>query len=192
MTDETLVKEAAGGNEAAFLLLYERHRRAVYQVAYRLTGSREAAEDVTHDCFMSLIRRTDRFDPTRAPLRIYLLAISRNLAVSQHRWSSARVELTAIDEHDPPTTDADPHTRLIARERAARVRQAIGALPVLQREVVVLVEYEELTLAEASAVVGANVGAVSSRLFRARAALRRMLSATLAIEPPISTGTHDE
>ncbi len=49
MTDEVLVKRAADGDEAAFLLLYERHRRAVYHVAYRLTGSREAAEDITHD-----------------------------------------------------------------------------------------------------------------------------------------------
>ena len=66
MTDEALLKRASRGDEAAFLLLYERHRDAVYRFAYRMLDSASAAEDVAHDCFLSLIKQPQNFDSTRA------------------------------------------------------------------------------------------------------------------------------
>ena len=65
---------------------------------------------------------------------------------------------------------------LISRETAAAVRQAVGALPLLQREALVLFEYEELTLDEISKIVAADLAAVKSRLYRAREALRKSLA----------------
>ncbi len=53
MTDETLLERASRGDEAAFLILYERHRDAMFRFAYRLLGSVELAEDVTQDCLVS-------------------------------------------------------------------------------------------------------------------------------------------
>jgi RNA polymerase sigma-70 factor (ECF subfamily) len=56
ITDELLLKKAGEGDQAAFLDLYDRYREPIFRFAYRLLGSVEVAEDVTHDCFLSLIR----------------------------------------------------------------------------------------------------------------------------------------
>ena len=84
-TDEALLARACQGEEAAFLALYERYRDPIYRFAYRLLGSAALAEDITHDCFLSLHRWPEAIDPTRAALRTYLYAAVRNLALKQFR-----------------------------------------------------------------------------------------------------------
>src|SRR4051794_19576081 len=96
MTDERLLKDASRGDEAAFLVLYQRHRDAVYRFVYRLTGSVLAAEDVTHDCFLSLIKSPARFDPSRAELRTYLFAAAKNLSFKHLRPPGAQVPLEEL------------------------------------------------------------------------------------------------
>lgn len=172
MTDEQLLEQAANGNTAAFQILYERYRDPIFRFAYRLLGSVEAAEDVAHDCFLSLIREPARFDSTRASLRTYLYAAARNLAAK--RYHSFGRE-TAIDElaDEPQTAESHgPIKQMLDNELAGEVERAIADLPPLQREALVLFEYEELSLAEIAAVVGADSGAVKGRLFRAREKLR--------------------
>src|SRR5438105_8063078 len=61
MTDEKLLQRAGRGDEAAFLALYERHRTTVFRFAYRMLGSAAVAEELTHDCFLSLVRRPEGF-----------------------------------------------------------------------------------------------------------------------------------
>ena len=70
MEDERLLERAGSGGEKAFALLYERHRQLVFSFAYRLLPSREIAEEVTHDCFLSLFKEPRRFkaDGQRASL----------------------------------------------------------------------------------------------------------------------------
>ena len=179
-TDEALLARACQGEEAAFLALYERYRDPIYRFAYRLLGSAALAEDVTHDCFLSLLRRPEAFDPTRAALRTYLYAAVRNLALKQFR--RPRLEVTLDDlNHEPPATEAQqPLRQLLAAELSEAVRRAIDNLPQLQREALILFEYEELSLAEIAAVVEADVGAVKARLARARENLRRELAPYLA------------
>ncbi len=179
-TDEALIKRASRGEEAAFLLLYERYRDPIYRFAYRLLGSATRAEDVTHDCFLSLLKRPDSFDPTRASLRTYLYAAARNLALKQFR--RPRVEVTLDDLTDEPSTHEaqQPLRQLLAAELAEVVERAVLNLSPLQREALVLFEYEELSLAEIAAVVGADVGTVKARLARARENLRRQLAPYLA------------
>lgn len=175
VTDEQLLGQAANGNTAAFHILYERYRDPIFKFAYRLLGSVEAAEDVAHDCFLSLIKEPGRFDSTRASLRTYLYAAARNL--SAKRYHSLARE-TAIDElaDEPETTERnEPIRRLLDNELAGEVERAIAELPPLQREALVLFEYEDLSLAEIAAVVGADSGTVKGRLFRAREKLRTRL-----------------
>ena len=85
MTDEKLLQKAGRGDEAAFLALYERHRDTVFRFAYRVLGSAALAEEVAHDCFLSLVRRPEAFDPSRASLRTYLYAAARNLSLKHLR-----------------------------------------------------------------------------------------------------------
>jgi RNA polymerase sigma-70 factor (ECF subfamily) len=174
-TDEQLLEQAANGNTAAFQILYERYRDPIFRFAYRLLGSVEAAEDVAHDCFLSLIKEPGRFDSTRASLRTYLYATARNLAAK--RYHSVGRE-TAIDDlaNELHTTQGnEPIRRVLDNELAGEVERAIAELPPLQREALVLFEYEDLSLAEIAAVVGADSGTVKGRLFRAREKLRTRL-----------------
>ncbi len=183
MTDEGLLKSAARGDEAAFLALYQRHREAVFRFAYRLTGSVVLAEDVTHDCFLSLIRAPERFDPSRAAtLRTYLYAAARNLALKHLRPSGAAVTIEELTEEPVGPEVLQPLKQLLDEELSAEVRKAVESLPPLQREALILFEYEELSLAEVAAVVGVETGVVKSRLHRARRNLRQLLAPYLSSE----------
>ena len=177
MTDEKLVQKARRGDETAFVLLYERHRAPVFRFAYRLLGSGPLAEDITHDCFLGLVKHPERFDPGRATsLRTYLFAAARNLAFKHFRQQDGHLALDDLPEAPLIDQGVTPLGRLLEEELSGEVRKAIAALPPLQREAVVLFEYEELSLAEIAIIVEADVGTVKSRLYRAREGLRRTLA----------------
>jgi RNA polymerase sigma-70 factor (ECF subfamily) len=168
-----LVRGARRGNEAAFLTIYSRHRTALFRFVCRLAKSVDLAEDVTQECFLSLLRG-DGFDADRGSLKGYLFGMARNLVFRRLRISEREAE-----EEAEPTTPADILGELLASERAALVAEAVGSLPALQREAIVLFEYEELSLDEIAAITGVDVGAVKARLHRARASLRKRLAALL-------------
>ena len=187
VTDERLLERARSGDEAAFLLLYERYRDAMFRFAYRLLGSAESAEDVTHDCFLSLIKQPERFDPERATLRTYLYAAVRNLALKQFRRLTSEIAVEDLPE-EPRLPDAQhPLRRVLDEELSHQVSKAIGELPPLQREALVLFEYEELSLAEIAEIVGADVGTVKARLHRARERLRKTLAPYLRTNLEVAT-----
>jgi RNA polymerase sigma-70 factor, ECF subfamily len=176
-TDGRLLERAGSGDQTAFLELYERHRTPVFRFAYRLLGSAELAEDVTHDCFLSLMRKPENFVASRGTLRTYLYAAARNLAMKQFRSAGREATLDDLGEdHYPivPVT-AEPLHKLLETELSEKIREAVQNLPPLQREALVLFEYEGLALNEIAAVVGADVGTVKSRLHRARERLKNAL-----------------
>jgi RNA polymerase sigma-70 factor, ECF subfamily len=187
ITDELLLERAGGGDQAAFLLLYERHRNAIFRFAYRLLGSVEVAEDITHDCFLSLIRKPGNFDPQRGALRTYLYSAVRNLAMKYFRSQGRETAIDDLSEHPAVSRREEPLRRLLDEELIAKVREAVADLPPLQREALVLFEYEELPLSEIATVVGTDVGAVKSRLYRARGRLRNSLAPYLNTNPEIVT-----
>jgi RNA polymerase sigma-70 factor (ECF subfamily) len=169
-----LLKRAGKGDKAAFLALYERHRQPVFRFAYRLLGSPELAEDVSHDCFLSLIRKPENFRAERGSLRTYLYAAARNLALKHFRGSAREASLDDVQE-EAETGTAQPLSRLLDKELAILVREAVMALPPLQREALVLFEYEGLSLSEIAQITESDVGAIKGRLFRARERLRTTL-----------------
>ena len=183
VTDERLLEQAASGDGTAFQILYERYRDGIFRFAYRLIGSVEAAEDITHDCFLSLIKEPGRFDPARASLRTYLYAAARNLALKQFNYFSRATAIEDLQEEPAGSGSDGPVRQVLDSELSAQVEKAIAGLAPLQREALVLFEYEELSLAEIGAVVGADVGTVKSRLFRAREALRQKLARYFRIDP---------
>ncbi len=173
MTDGNLLQAAASGDEAAFRLLYERHRAAVFRFAYRLLQSIELAEEITHDCFLSLIKKPTRFDASRASLKTYLCAAARNQAIKHLQRAMTFDELS---QELPGSESWNPLKQVIGAELSAIVRTAVAALPPLQREAVILFEYEDLSLAEIALIVNADVGTVKSRLQRGREKLRQLLA----------------
>lgn len=169
-----LVRDARRGNDASFLALYTRHRTALFGFAWRMTGSQEIAEDVIQECFLALACGTG-YDAGRSRLQTYLFGVARHIVLRHLRISTREAE--ELDETAAPLDILDD---FLATERAEIVRQVIAGLPVLQREAIILFEYEELSLAEIAAITGVDVGAVKARLRRAREALRKRLKPLLS------------
>lgn len=180
MTDDELLRDAGRGNEAAFAELYQRHRDAVFRFAYRMLGTVELAEDVAHDCFVSLIQHPNRFDATRAELRTYLFAAARNLAMNHFRRTRNDVDVDELIDGPIITRDGQPLARLLDEEVSALVQRAVTQLPDVQREALILFEYEELSLSAIAEVVDADIGTVKSRLYRARQGLKKSLAGYFA------------
>jgi len=155
--------------DAEFQAAFDQHKDAVYRFAWRMCASPAAAEDITQNVFVGLLRHPDRFDPTRGTLRAFLLGIARNIALKHWR---AEHRFEPLDDEAMVAEPVD----LDRGEVGDIVGRAVRALPPLQREVVILVEYEGLTLAEVARTVDADVGTVKSRLHRARENLRRALA----------------
>jgi RNA polymerase sigma-70 factor (ECF subfamily) len=176
-----LVSRARSGDEGAFQELYQMHRRPVFQFAWRMTGSQPAAEDVAQECFLSLLEGTG-FDARRGGLRTYLLGMARHLSLKRVRMS-----LREAEEAEDAAGPLDPLGDLLTAERSAIVGRAISELPVLQREALILFEYEELPMEEIARVTGSDVGAIKGRLFRARETLRRRLGPLMAAQAARST-----
>jgi RNA polymerase sigma-70 factor (ECF subfamily) len=155
--------------DAEFQAVFDAHKDAVYRFVWRMAGSPSVAEDITQDVFVALLRHPARFDPGRGTLRAFLLGIARNLVLK--RWR-AEHRLEPLEEDAAVAAPYD----LRHGDVGELVGLAVNALGPLQREVVVLAEYEGLTLAEIARAVDADVGTVKSRLHRARENLRRMLA----------------
>jgi RNA polymerase sigma-70 factor (ECF subfamily) len=187
-TDELLLQKAIDGEQAAFLELYDRYRQPIFRFAYRLLGSVELAEDVTHDCFLSLIRKPENFRPERASLKTYLYAAARNLALKHFRNQGREAGMDELSEEPQESPRRGPLRRLLDEELAAHVREAVFSLPPLQREAIILFEYEGLSLNEVAEIAGADAGAVKARLYRAREGLRRFLKPYLESNKELNSG----
>jgi RNA polymerase sigma-70 factor (ECF subfamily) len=159
--DVDLLRRLRRGEEDAFMTIYRRHQAPVYRFALRMSGSPAAAEDVTQEVFMALLTGGSRYDETRGALRSYLYGVARN-QVARRLERAREVPL-----------EADPGVRVAAArgEDLAALREALQALPVPFREVVVLCELEGLSYEEAARVCAVPVGTIRSRLHRARAQL---------------------
>jgi RNA polymerase sigma-70 factor (ECF subfamily) len=182
-----LLERAGAGDPAAFINLYERHRAAIFRFSYRLSGSVEAAEDITHDCFLGLIKKPGNFRPERGSLRTYLFSAARNLWLKQLRDLGRESAMDEYAENQFIAGGKEPLGRLLDDELSAKVQEAVSSLPPLQREALVLFEYEGLALNEIASMVGTDIGAVKSRLHRARQRLRNRLRPYLATSRELNT-----
>jgi len=172
--DGELLSRARNGDESAFAEIYERHREPVFRFAYRFLSSVSAAEDVTQDCFLSLLRNSERFLGVRASLKTYLLAAARNLSLKKCGRSPSE-SIIDDDEDAMRSAEREPLEKLLDDELSNVVQAAISSLPEFQREALILFEYEGLSLAEISHVVCVDIGAVKARLRRARQRLKYLL-----------------
>jgi|OpeIllAssembly_1097287.scaffolds.fasta_scaffold144041_2 RNA polymerase sigma-70 factor (ECF subfamily) len=175
--DHGELRRAREGDERAFTSLYRRHSAAVYRFAWLLTGSESLANDVTQETFIELLEGADGYDPARGSLAAYLCGIARFRA---YRVNDRRVDSVAdVDEvGEASETGSMPELPLDALERSravGRLYDAIRRLPAPYREVLILVELQEMAYADAAAIAGIELGTVRSRLSRAKARLAEML-----------------
>jgi RNA polymerase sigma-70 factor (ECF subfamily) len=179
-TDEDLLQLMITGHEDAFTTLYRRWQGKVYRFALQMTGSRTQAEEVIQDTFMVLIQEAERFDTARGSFSSYLYGIARN-CVRRVVGRDRSFVLTSTTEPEAAAvitqfaTEEDPMDELTRSETIRTVRQAVSALPVLYREVVVLCDLHEMSYVKAASVLGCSIGTVRSRLHRARSFLIQKL-----------------
>jgi len=152
------------------------HHAPLFRFAYRLTGSVADAEDIVQECFLELLRPACSYDPERTPVRTYLFGVVRNQCLK--RW---RKKYVAAGDRGENRLDArhdrSPESDLLRTELEEVVSRAVMQLPDAQREVLVLAHYEQMPLVEIARVMTLDVGAVKSRLQRARASLKETLAA---------------
>lgn len=179
--DEDLieVRRVADGDAEAFSRLYDRYRNRVFGYAYRMLGSQSIAEDVTHEAFLALIENPERFRPELGSMKTFLCAVAHNCILNHFRKRGTAIEdffeddeLQSVKDESEP----DPLSALLDRELGAKIKESIALLPALQREVIVLREFQDLSYEEISIVVGAETGVVKARLYRARQTLGKRLA----------------
>jgi RNA polymerase sigma-70 factor (ECF subfamily) len=159
-------------NDADFRDAYRSHKDVLYRFVRRMMGSPTTAEDIVQETFLILWRNSASYDAARGSLRSFLIGVTRNLALQRLRRDRPHEELNEDASVVGPIDIA-------GLQRAEIVARAVAALPPLQREALILAEYEELSLEEIGRATGAELAAVKSRLHRARENLRRVLTPLL-------------
>jgi RNA polymerase sigma-70 factor (ECF subfamily) len=167
-----LVKAARKGREEAFLRLFDEHHLPLFRFAYRLTGSAADAEDIVQESFLGLLRPECLYDPGRTSVRTYLFGAVRNQALKRQRHREQDHEDAA-----DPVEWRSPETEAIRAELEDAVARAVRRLPENQRATLLLAHYEQMPLAEIAQAMEIEVGAVKSRLQRARGSLKEALAA---------------
>ncbi|MEU7784364.1 RNA polymerase sigma factor [Amycolatopsis sp. NPDC049159] len=175
--DRALWDRAAGGDETAFGELFERHAEAVWNHAYRLTGSWAAAEDLTSNTFLTAWRRRADVTLVRDSALPWLYTVAGNAARDEYRGARRR-RLLLRKIPDPPVVSdhADAVAERLDGERRLReVVEAVRTLPKAQRTVVELCLLGDLGTADAAALLAVAEVTVRAHLSRARARLRTLL-----------------
>lgn len=170
-TDEELVAALAGRDATALAELVRRHGGWAARFATRLTNSPETGEEVVQTAFMRVWEGKARWRG-RSRFTTWFYRVVHNLAIDELRRQRRAHE--PLDEA-MPDSGPTPVERLLSERRASRVRAALAALPERQRTALLLSHYENLSQAEASAIMDISEGALESLLSRARAALRDRL-----------------
>jgi RNA polymerase sigma-70 factor (ECF subfamily) len=184
-----LLDAAAAGDREARRRLFERHRDAVYQVAFRVTGRMEDALDVVQDSFIAAFDKLASF-ARESGFKTWLLRIATNRALDLLRSRKVRagVAIEAADEEGASPQLAVSSfgdgvaAELEQREIGERIRQALDALPPEQRAVFSLYATGEMTYGQIAKVLEVPIGTVMSRLFHARRRLRELLP---GLSPPV-------
>jgi RNA polymerase sigma factor (sigma-70 family) len=174
--DDAAVIAASAGNGERFAVIFDRHGRYLHRYLARRLGP-DVADDLVADVFLAAFRRRDRYDTSRPDARPWLYGIAAH-AVAQHRREEAhRWRLLAAlppAEHQPgPADEADD--RVSAHAARSRLAVALASLNRTEREVLLLIAWEQLSYEQVAQALDVPLGTVRSRLHRARTKLRARL-----------------
>lgn len=194
-SDATLVQRCLDGDTSAFADLVDRYKGPVHRFVARAVRNPVDAEDLTQDIFVQAYASLGRFR-SDAAFRTWVFRIAHNRVIdhsrrqSTRRFVQARCPTGPGDESLSPTEDLagplldDPARGLCRDELSAKVQEAISKLSDKLRVVVVLYDLEGYSYEEIAAIVGCPIGTVKSRLYNARAELKRRLSSYIGARMP--------
>ena len=185
LADEDLMQYVRRGEAVAFEMIYERHGTAAFSLAYRMTGNRNAAEDVVQEAFLSLWRSNARYDRTRGSVRTWVLGIVHNRAIDALRRSVVHDKRRASDEGIEERFEAADRTdvEVARRDEAREVREALTQLPAEQCRVIELAYFGGFTHTEIAEMLNPPVGTVKGRM---RLGLVKMRSQLGGLSPEVA------
>jgi RNA polymerase sigma-70 factor (ECF subfamily) len=201
LDDARLANRIASGDEAAFVIAYDRHSSFVFGSVVRFVGDREVAAEVVQDAYMALWNRARQFDAHSGSLLTWLLAIARHRAIDRLRAEGRRpsrdsIHLDVMTADGPGSSGSrpdvppeliagaatDPGTVASRRWLQAVVRTGISELPELERQVILLGYGQDLSQSQIAERLDWPIGTVKSRTRRAMAQLRSRLGAMVDAE----------
>ena len=163
LSDEDLARNVQRGRTADLAVLVERHYSALLDYLYRLTGGdRPLAEDLAQEAFLRALRSIRQYRATQR-FKPWLYAIAVNAARDHFKRAETRYAAALGDEDLLAAADPIELDDLL-KSSGQRVAAAITALPVQQREAIILRYYQDLSLAEISEALAIPIGTVKSRL----------------------------
>jgi RNA polymerase sigma-70 factor (ECF subfamily) len=188
-SEEAALKRARRGDRDAFRTLVEQHSRAVFRLAWRMTGNESDAEDMVQETFLRAWKQIGKFDG-RASFSTWLHRICANCSLDHIRASKRKQDLH-VGPHSKENGDADPFAQLASgtpsperlagsSQIASRLAAALGELSEMERVAFVMRHYEGVGIEEISMALGVQPGAAKHSVFRAVQKLRR------ALEPVMS------
>ena len=167
LADEDLMPLIAREDPLAFEVFYVRHAGASYSLAYRIVGSRTAAEDVTQEALLSIWRSGARYDRARGSVRSWTLGIVRNRAIDLLRKESGRSPKLAAGGDEILERRAGEEltdVEAVRRETAHEVRGAIKELPDDQSRVIELAYYGGFSHSEIAEMLNEPLGTIKGRM----------------------------
>jgi RNA polymerase sigma factor (sigma-70 family) len=177
--DDAAVIESSRREPERFAVLFDRHAPHIHRYLARRAG-RQVADDLVAETFLAAFAKRDRYDLSHADARPWLYGIATNL-VGQHRRDQARQY--RISHAATAGPEVPGHAERVAADVTAQAMRplldaALAALPAGDRDVLLLIAWEQLTYPEVSRALAIPVGTVRSRLNRARRKVRQVLAGT--------------
>ena len=165
MADEDLVSLVAHGDAEAFAVLYDRHSRAVYSLAFRMMGEQQAAEDLAQDAFLNVWRSAASYRADRGSVRTWLLSIVHNRGIDQLRSvASRRRTQEKIEASAPKSQPSEAFTESWRNSQRDQVREALGTLPKEQLKILELAYFSGYTHVEIAELLDVPLGTVKGRM----------------------------
>jgi RNA polymerase sigma-70 factor, ECF subfamily len=177
----------AANGDSRQTLDFSEYLDGLYGYAMVLSRNSAEAEDLVQETCLRALRAIDGLR-AEGSVKSWLFTILRNIWLNQLRQRRTAPDLIELDAdekgtYEPADAAQDPHGDFVNKVEREQVRVAIRQLPVEFREIIILREYEELPYQDIAGLLGCPIGTVMSRLARARARLRDLLSDTLQAPP---------
>jgi RNA polymerase sigma-70 factor (ECF subfamily) len=181
LADEEVMQLVRKGEAEAFEVIYERHATVAFSLAFRMTGSRNAAEDVVQEAFLALWRSNARYDRTRGSVRTWILGIVHNRGIDALRRSVSHDRRRASDEGLEERFEARERTdvEVARRDEAQEIHAALKSLPAAQSKVIELAFFGGFTHSEIAEMLETPIGTVKGRM---RLGLEKMRSQLAGVE----------
>jgi RNA polymerase sigma-70 factor, ECF subfamily len=165
LADEELISLAGQGEAQAFAVLYDRHSRAAYSLAYRMMGEKHAAEDLVQDGFLKVWRGAESYRVERGSVRTWILSIVHNRGIDQLRSTASRRRTQEkVEASASVSQPSEAFAETLRNSQRDQVREALGTLPQEQLKILELAYFSGYTHVEIAELLSLPLGTVKGRM----------------------------